>query len=160
MLFSIASVVVLLSFNVGPVLGAFIPVQEQGDPWRTSALFGLKARYELSAVDMDFQLVFTQLRIDPDSSRGYDYSMVPVSLGLSGKAGFLRYGTGAALYSIEAKKEITEGLESVWSGTYPGMYLSFGKDFAVGSNKADITARFNIINFDGLWVGLSTSFLF
>ena len=160
MMFSLVSLILLMSFDVGPTIGAFVPVQDENDPWETSALFGIKARYEFSAVDMDFQLLFTELRIDPDSSRGYDYSLVPLTLGLSRNTRYLRYGAGGALYSVEAKKVIVEGLESVWSGTYPGMYVSFGRDFSVGSNTADITAKFNIIDFNGLWIGLTASFLF
>ncbi len=160
MLACIVSLVLIMSFNAGPTIGAFVPVQDEEDPWGVSALFGLKARYGFSAVDMDFQLLFSELKIDPDSSNGYDYSIAPISLGLSKNTRYLRYGAGGAIYPIEAKKVIVEGLESVWSGTYPGMYISFGRDFSVGSNTADVTARFNIINFDGLWIGLSTSFLF
>lgn len=160
MILNLVSLILLSSFDAGPTIGAFIPVQDEGDPWQTSVVFGLKARYLFSAVDLDLQLQFTELGIDPDSSNGYEYSMVPLTLGLSRNTRYLRYGVGGALYSIEAKKVIVEGLESVWSGTYPGMYLSIGKDLDVGSNIADITAKFNIIDFSGLWVGLTASFLF
>ncbi len=160
MLLTIVSLILLSFFDAGPAIGALIPVKDEDDPWHTSVVFGLKARYLFSEVDLDFQLLFTELGIDPDSSHGYDYSMVPLTLGLSRNTRYLRYGAGGALYSIEAKKVIVEGLESVWSGTYPGMYLSFGRDFSIGSNTADITAKFNIIDFSGLWVGITTSFLF
>ncbi len=160
MMFSLVSLILLMSFEIGPTIGGFIPVQDEDDPWRSSALFGVKTRYGFSSIDLDFQLLFTELGIDPDSSRGYDYTLIPLTLGLSKNTRYLRYGAGGALYSIEARNVIVEGLESVWSGTYPGMYLSFGRDFSVGSNTADVTARFNIIDFNGLWIGLTTSFLF
>lgn len=160
MFLSLASLILLMSFDIGPKIGALIPVQDEDGPWGVSALFGVKSRYSFSAVDLDFELVFAELKIDPDSSEGFDYSMVPITLGLSKNTRYLRYGVGGALYPVEARTPIAEGVEAVWKGTFPGMYLSVGRDFSVGSNTADITAKFNIIDFDGLWIGLSTSFLF
>jgi len=160
MFFSLLPLALMMSFEIGPTLGAFVPVQDEGDPWRTSFVLGLKARYGLSALDVESELLFTELGIDPDSSRGYTYSLVPITLGVSRNIGCLRFGAGGSLYSIEAKKELAEGLEAVWSGTYPGAYLSIGKDFTACSNRFDVTSRFNIIDFNGLWVGITASYLF
>ena len=103
---------------------------------------------------------FTELNINPDSSRGFDYSLVPFTLGASREMLGLRLGAGGALYSIEARTVIDEEFDAVWKGTYPGAYISFGKDFNLLSGTADLLAKFNIINFDGLWIGLTSSFLF
>jgi len=150
----------ILSFEIGPSVGAFVPVQDKGDPWGTSFVFGVKARYGLSLMDLDAELQFTELNIDPDSSKGFEYSMVPLSLGASRNMLGLRFGAGGALYSIEATAEIGEELSAVWKGTYPGAYISIGKDFNLFCVAADLSAKFNIINFDGLWIGLTSSFLF
>lgn len=152
--------ILLMSFDIGPSAGALIPVQDEGDPWRTCFIFGLEARYGLPGFDMEGELLFTELGIDPDSSRGYTYSLVPVSIGVGKELGFFRYAAGPALYSIEARQDIAEGLQAVWKGTYPGMYVSLGRDVPVGSNYMDFKARFNIIDFDGLWIGLTASYLF
>jgi len=117
-----------MSFQIGPSMGALVPVQDEGDPWRTSFVFGLKARYEAEPVDVDAELQFTQLGIDPDSSRGYDYSMVLLTAGASRTMAGVRWGLGASLYPIEARKEIGEETDAVWSGTFPGMYVLVGKD--------------------------------
>ena len=160
MLFSTLSAVLLLSFDIGPSMGALLPVQDEGDPWRTSFVLGVKARYGAGCLDIESGLQFTELKIDPDSSRGYTYSMVPLTLGVGKQLGFIRYALGGALYNIEAKKELAEGLEAVWKGTYGGMYISLGRDFDLGSNVLDLSARFNIIDFDGLWIGVTASYLF
>ncbi|MBD3278030.1 MAG: hypothetical protein GF388_07010 [Candidatus Aegiribacteria sp.] len=150
----------ILSFDIGPTVGALVPVQDEGDPWKTSFSFGLEARYGLSAFDLESEIMFTELGIDPDSSKGYTYSMVPLSVGVGKEMGFLRYGIGPALYPIEANKEIVEGLEAVWQGTFPGMYVSIGKDLPVGSNIIDLKTKFNIIDTSGLWIGITASYLF
>ncbi len=103
---------------------------------------------------------FTELGIDPDSSKGYTYTMVPVTIGLSKNFGFMRFGAGSGLYPIEARKELVESIESVWNGTFPGMYVSLGKDFALGTNTFDLSSKFNIIDFNSLWIGLTASYLF
>jgi len=159
-LLSIASAILFLSFDIGPSVGAFVPVQDEGDPWRTSFVIGVEARYGLKCLDIESELLFTELGIDPDSSHGYTYSMVPITLGVGKQMGFLRYAIGGALYPIEAKREIVEGLEAVWQGTFPGMYVSLGKDIAAGSDIIDLKAKFNVIDFDGLWIGLTASYLF
>ncbi len=160
MSFFVLPLIMILSFEIGPTIGAFVPVQDEGDPWGTSFIFGVKARYGLHFMDLDCELQFTELNIDPDSSRGFNYAMVPLSLGASRKMLGLRLGAGGALYAIEATTEIGEELNAVWKGTYPGAYISFGKDFTLFSGTADLSAKFNIINFDGLWVGLTSSILF
>lgn len=160
MLFSTLSAVLLLSFDIGPTMGALLPVQDEGDPWGTSFLFGVDARYGIGCMDLESSIQFTELQIDPDSSRGFTYSMVPLTLGVGKQMGFFRYGLGPAVYSIEAKLDLAENLEAVWKGTYGGMYVDIGKDIALGSNIMDISARFNIIDFDGLWIGLTASYLF
>ncbi len=152
--------ILLMSFDIGPSVGALIPVQDEGDPWRTSFILGVEARYQLSHFDIDGEILFTELGIHPDSSRGYTYSMVPLTLGIGKQWGFLRYSAGPALFPIEARKDITEELDAVWKGTFPGMYLSLGKDLRVGSDTIDLKAKFNIIDFDGLWVGITASYLF
>lgn len=157
---ALVSLIMLMSFEIGPTMGAIVPVQDEGDPWKPGFIIGLKTRYCFSEVDLDFQLRLVELGIDPDSSRGYNYSMVPVTTGLSKNFGFMRFGIGAGLYPIEAKKEIVEGLESVWNGTFGGMYFSIGKDFYLASNTFDISSKFNIIDFNSLWIGLTASYLF
>ena len=157
---AVVSFMMLMSFEIGPTMGAIVPVQDEGDPWKPGFVIGLKTRYCFSEIDLDFQLRFTELGIDPDSSRGYNYSMIPITIGLSKNFGFMRFGAGTGLYPIEAKKEIVEGLESVWNGTFAGMYVSLGKDFAVGSNTFDLSSKFNIIDFNSLWIGLTASYLF
>ncbi len=152
--------ILVMSFHIGPSVGALIPVQDEGDPWRTSFIFGVEARYQLSHFDIDGEILFTELGIDPDSSRGYTYSMVPLTLGVGKQLGFLRYSAGPALFPIEAKKDISEELDAVWKGTFPGMYVSLGRDLQVGSNTMNLKAKFNIIDFDGLWVGITASYLF
>lgn len=149
----------MLSLQIGPSLGALVPVQEEGDPWRTSLVFGLKARFEAEPVDADAELQFAELGIDPDSSRGYDYSMVLLSAGVCRNMAGIRWGLGASLYPIEASKEIDGETEAVWSGTFPGMYVLVGKDFALPFGTADVSSKFNIIDFDGLWIGLTGAVL-
>ncbi len=160
MSFFVLPLIMILSFEIGPTAGAFIPVQDKDDPWGISFIFGVKARYGLPFIDLEGELQFTELNIDPDSSRGFDYSMVPFTLGASRNMLGMRFGAGGALYSIEATREIEEELNAVWKGTYPGAYISLGKDFNLFSCTADLSAKFNIINFDGLWIGLTSSFLF
>ena len=152
--------ILVMSFQIGPSAGGLIPVQEEGDPWRTSFLFGVEARYRLADFDIEGEFLITELGIDPDSSRGYTYSMFPITAGVGKQMGFLRYAAGPALFPIEAKKDISEGLEAVWKGTFPGMYISLGRDLHVGSNTLDLKAKLNIIDFDGLWVGITASYLF
>jgi hypothetical protein len=156
----VAVIVLMMSFDIGPSAGALLPVQDEGGPWRTSFIFGAEARYGFSGFDLEGEILFTELGIDPDSSRGYDYSMVPITVGIGKQLGFFRYGTGPALFPIEAKREISEELEAVWSGTFPGMYVSLGRDLQAGSNIIDLKAKFNIIDFDGIWIGLTASYLF
>jgi hypothetical protein len=160
MVFSVISVILMMSFDIGPTVGAFVPVQDEGDPWKGSFLLGVKVRYGLQIIDIDGELQFTSLGIDPDSSRGYDYSMIPLSLGVSRNFIGIRMGLGGAIYNIEAKADITEELQAVWKGSYPGMYISLGKDIPLGGPTTDLSAKFNIINFDGLWIGLTASVLF
>ena len=152
--------ILIMSFDIGPTMGALVPVQEEGDPWRTCFLFGMEMRYGLPALDIEGEILFTELGIDPDSSRGYTYSMVPITIGVGKQLGFLRYAAGPALYPIEAKQDIVEGLQAVWKGTFPGMYVSIGRNIPVGSDVIDIKAKINIIDFDGLWIGLTASYLF
>lgn len=152
--------VLMMSFDIGPTAGALLPVQDEGDPWRASFIFGAQVRYGFSGFDLEGEILFTELGIDPDSSRGYDYSMVPITVGIGKQLGFFRYGAGPALFPIEAKRELNEELEAVWSGTFPGMYVSLGRDLQAGSNTIDLKAKFNIIDFDGLWIGLTASYLF
>jgi len=151
---------VLSSFSIGPAIGVFIPIQEEDDPWGSSFLLGISARYQLAFADLEAELQFTELNIDPDSSRGFEYSMVPLSLGLNRNLAGIRTGIGLAVYTIEARQEIDDGLSAVWKGTYPGMYLSLGKDLEFIPGTACITAKFNMIDFDGLWIGLTGSYLF
>ena len=160
MLFPVLSLVLIMSFDIGPSVGAFVPVQDEGDPWRASFLLGVKARLGLQVVDIDGELQFTTLGIDPDSSRGYDYSMIPISLGASRNFIGMRFGLGGAIYNIEATADISEGLQAVWKGTFPGMYFSLGKDIPLGCAMGDLSAKFNIIDFNGLWIGLTASVLF
>lgn len=150
----------VMSFQIGPSMGALVPVQDEGDPWRTSFVLGLKARYGTEAVDVDAELQFAQLGIDPDSSRGYDYSMVLLAAGASRTMAGVRWGLGASLYPIEAKKDIDEETQAVWNGTFPGMYVLVGKDFDLPFGTADVSSKFNIIDFDGLWIGLTGAVLF
>ncbi len=150
----------MLSLQVGPSLGALLPIQEEDDPWKTSFVLGLKTRYGAGPVDLDAELQFAQLGIDPDSSKGYDYSMVILTAGASRTMVGLRWGLGPALYPIEAKKDIDEETEAVWSGTLPGMYILIGKEFALPFGRADLSSKFNIIDFDGVWVGLTGAVLF
>lgn len=159
--FSILPILVfLMSFEIGPTMGAFVPVQDEGDPWKTSFLFGVKARYGLSFADIDCELQFSELRIDPDSSRGFEYSVLPLTLGASRSLIGLRFGAGGAVYAIEATTVIDDEFSAVWTGTYPGAYISLGKDFSLFSGTADLSAKFNIIDFDGLWIGVTSSYLF
>lgn len=158
--FILPVLVFIMSFEIGPTMGVFVPVQDEGDPWKTSFLFGVKARYGLPFADIDCELQFSELGIDPDSSKGFEYSIVPFTLGASLKLLGLRFGTGGALYSIEATVVIDDEFSAIWSGTYPGAYISFGKDFSLFSGTADLSAKFNIINFDGLWIGVTSSYLF
>lgn len=160
MLSLFASSVLLLSFDIGPSMGALLPVQDEDGPWETSFIFGMEMRYGFSALDLEGELLFTELGIDPDSSRGYTYSMVPITIGIGKQLGFLRYAAGPALYPIEAKQDVIEGLQAVWKGTFPGMYVSIGRDIPVGASNIDLKAKFNIIDFDGLWVGVTASYLF
>ena len=160
MTISIISLLMVMSFNIGPSIGAFVPVQEENGPWGTSFLFGVAARYGFSFIDLEADLQFTEMSIDPDSSRGFDYSMIPFSLGISREILGLRLGTGGALYSIEATLEADEGFSAVWKGTFPGIYLSIGKDMSLLSHVGNLSARFNFIDFDGIWIGLSGSFFF
>lgn len=160
MLFSVFPLVFIMSFDIGPTIGAFVPVQDEGDPWKTGFVLGVKARYGLQVVDIDGELQFASLGIDPDSSRGYDYSTVPLSIGVSRNFLGIRLGLGGAIYNIEARADITEELQAVWKGTYPGMYISAGKDIPLGGVTGDLSAKFNIIDFDGLWIGLTASVLF
>lgn len=149
----------LTGFRIGPSLGALLPVQEEGDPWRTSFVFGVKARYATLPLDVEGELQFTELGIDPDSSRGYDYSMVLLSAGVSRQMAGLRWGLGGALYPIEARREIDQEMDAVWNGTFPGMYIQIGRDLLLPIGLADLSAKFNIIDFDGLWVGVTASLL-
>ena len=149
----------LASFDIGPTMGALVPVQEEGDPWRTSFVFGVRARYGTAPLDVDAGLQFSQLGIDPDSSRGYDYSMVLLTAGVSRKLGGFRWGLGGALYPIEARAEINEETDAVWNGTFGGMYFQVGWDFPLPIGTLDVSSKFNLIDFDGLWIGLTTSLL-
>ena len=160
MLFPILPLVLMMSFDIGPTVGAFVPVQDEDDPWSTSFLLGVKARLGLHALDIDGELQFTTLGIDPDSARGYDYLLIPFSLGASRNFFGIRVGLGGAIYNIEATADIAEGLQAVWKGTYPGMYFSLGKDIPLGCAMGDLSAKFNIIDFNGLWIGLTASVLF
>lgn len=153
-------VAMFMSFDIGPTAGALLPVQDEGGPWRTSFVLGVKARYGMGFGDLETELSFSQLGIDPDSSRGFEYSMVPFTLGISGHVAGMRAGLGAAVYTIEARLEIDDGLAAVWEGSYPGMYAAVGRDFPLISGTADLTARFHIIDFDALWIGLTGSILF
>lgn len=151
---------IFMWFDIGPTMGALVPVQDEGDPWRTCFVFGMEMRYGLPNLDIEGELQFTELGIDADSSRGYTYSMVPITIGIGKQLGFLRYAAGPAMYPIEAKQDIVEGLQAVWKGTFPGMYVSIGRDIPAGSNSIDLKAKFNIIDFDGLWIGVTASYLF
>lgn len=159
MICSLLTLALFTSFQIGPAMGAFVPVQEKDDPWRTSFIFGVRARYGLSFADLESQLMFAELAIDPDSSRGFDYSVVPLTLGFSRRFAGVRAGLGGALYSIKAEMKIDDGLAAVWEGTYPGMYLSVGRDFGLLTGTADVSARFHIIDFNGLWIALTASLL-
>ncbi|MBN2587163.1 MAG: hypothetical protein JXA64_04705 [Candidatus Fermentibacteraceae bacterium] len=159
MALSLLSLILMVSFDMGPTVGALVPVQDEGDPWRTSFVFGVKTRYGMSFADVESELLFTELGIDPDSSRGFDYSMVPLTLGLSRHIAGLRMGLGAAVYSIKAELKVDDGFSSVWEGTYPGMYISLGRGFPLLSGVADLSAKFNIVDFNALWIGLTGSLL-
>lgn len=148
------------AFSIGPTAGGLIPVQEENGPWKASFALGLEARYGLNGFDLETELLFAELGIEPDSSRGFTYSMVPLSVGAGKRLGFFRYAAGPGIYFVEARKDIAEELEAVWKGTYAGMYLSVGRDFPAGSNLISLRTRAHIINFDGIWVGVMASFLF
>lgn len=160
MYFSALSAVLILSFDIGPTAGALLPVQDEDDPWKTSFVLGVEMRYGLTALDLEGEILFTELGIDPDSSQGYTYSMVPITIGAGRQLGLFRYAAGPALYPVEAKQDLAEGLQAIWKGTFPGMYVSIGRDITAGSNTIDLKAKFNIIDFDGLWIGVTASYLF
>jgi hypothetical protein len=40
------------------------------------------------------------------------------------------------------------------------MYLSMGRDIPAGSNALSLKGKANIIEFKGIWIGLTASFLF
>lgn len=150
---------VLQGFDVGPTLGALVPIQEEGDPWRVSFLLGLKAVYGLSALDLEGDFQLSPLQIDPDSSQGYDYSLVALTAGVRKDAIGLSFSGGPALYHVEARKDLGEGLESYWEGSFGGMYLQLGKHFEVDPLLLDLSCRFNVINFEGVWTGFCLSAL-
>jgi hypothetical protein len=157
----IFGVILVASFHIGPTMGGLIPVQDEGDPWRTSFVFGVEARYGFSGFDLESELLYSELQIDPDSSRGFTYSMVPLTMGVGRRMGFFRYAAGPAVYAIEARKDLLEELEAVWKGTFGGMYLSLGRDIPVGSNTLSLKGKANVIKFfEGLWFGVTTTYLF
>ncbi|MBD3370892.1 hypothetical protein GF402_11105 [Candidatus Fermentibacteria bacterium] len=150
---------VLEGFDVGPTLGALVPIQEDDDPWRVSFLLGIRGVYQLPVFDLEGDFQLSPLQIDPDSSQGYDYSLVALTAGIRKDAIGLSFSGGPALYHVEARKDLGEGLESYWEGSFGGMYVQLGKCFGVNPLLFDLSCRFNVINFEGVWTGLSLSAL-
>ncbi len=151
--------ILVMSFHIGPSVGALIPVQDEGDPWRTSSYSELRR---------DTNSATSTLTGDPLHRAGYRSRLLkgihlfhgsPYS-GSWETVGFSSVFSGTRSVSIEAKKDISEELDAVWKGTFPGMYVSLGRDLQVGSNTMNLKAKFNIIDFDGLWVGITASYLF